>query len=426
MTMAIAESEVCPDAISQYVHGDALEQLWKQNSQGVDIAWPTGFEYTDLIEARESYSQELINEGRPVVTGVRLAEKNYADAIGKVLAKAREELVARKVGDVAERPDAQLGEWIKDRTEGFYKTAELRSVELEEIREDFIERVEWAIDNQGFPLTKEQLHERIERVGLGFFDPLARYEGLLGEFSLATGVAAVSIETPAEELKSLVYHELLHGISAHRLMTDDCDVGIKIKRVGLEFEHARVGTIRTWFNEALTDLADNILLDRAGWNYEFDDYQRTFDTAGLKLKKVLKRLPDGDNDTYYMSYKQAALDVLSSVPAAVAWNAYFLADYDTFEEDPRAGIHAERELQRAIKATGGVQQLAQMRVIDKIFADEKDDVAMMRAREIRRANEALSEAELFDRREATAKHTTDYQARITRAKAHIAGLIYMV
>jgi hypothetical protein len=227
-----------------------------------------------------------------------------------------------------------------------------------------------------------------------------------GAYNAVGSVAMVSSRTSGPMVERAVFHELLHGISGQRLAS----------RVGLRNHQGR-----RWLNEAITELLANILCDQAG-------YGPKVDFAGSQsLSRSAAHYSTGLNLPFqaelYSRYKQALHHVATGLPNHILLRAYFAQDNDPFEADQRAGIHAERDLQRAIKVAGGTKAIAKLRLIDKAFDEGAELTAIMQAGDFGDSQKGLFQSAAVRplRRYKVAAHTRSYQRQIRRAKASLAA-----
>jgi len=331
---------------------------------------------------------------------------------------------------VATLDDETLQQGLVEHHIAFMETAQSREVELLEAKASFAVRLHEAIDHQGLPLMHEQLDERLANVAIGFSDSFGARSRDRGTYNPITHSVKIDSNETGEFLKQTVFHELMHAVSGSRYVKSDAKLGnMDHRRGGL----GQPGKDRLWLDEAITDLLANIMLDKKGRNFNLGSDKRTlnFGSRRQDMHSVLRRLPGNEILTYY-DYKSAAIDVLYEVPSKTLLRAYFAQNDDLFEADQRAGTHAERDFQRALKIAGGKGRIADMSKINKLFQphDTKTDdegaddskVALKIANKARRADWSdLGKIKRVINRRRVTGHTKAYQAQIERAKNSIAS-----
>ncbi|MEO8785242.1 MAG: hypothetical protein ABI221_02970 [Candidatus Saccharimonadales bacterium] len=312
---------------------------------------------------------------------------------------------------------------LLERRQTFVGRAEARRWELDQHKRTFAQRMHLAIDAQGLPLAHDQLDSRLDAVRLRFADPLELGGGVRGVYFPDLNSAHIRITSSSEQAQKTAFHELLHSVSAK--------AG---KRHGLSVPGQR----DTWLDEAITDVLALLLTDSKAFDYSFGNSVDPLWYAGdtETIWRHAGRNLDAFGRTYY-EYKKAAINSLSRVPSKVLMDAYFKRNQDPHEADRRAGTHAERELQRTLKRTGGIGRIALMRDIDSLFREAnrvaKDPNKPMQygEKENARASKIASDIRSADAKvglladlrrakhsRAVTRHTKEYQARLARAKTH--------
>jgi hypothetical protein len=267
--------------------------------------------------------------------------------------------------------DRELLEKLATGEQRFLKRAQQREPELVQARELFVERVRYAIDNQGLPLTHEQLEARLDGIRIGFSHPLNSAANTVAQYDAVEHHAFIDIDRLPDEVLVNVFHELFHAISGIDLRAD----GESYRKLGLMYAGGQdvasgriAGLRRLWLNEAVTDILVDIMLDEDGelWDFGSDSsslyFARDEDSSLLSFFPMSRARQSG-----YRNHKFAMLDATRAVPTRVLLEAYLGRNNDVHTKDQRAGTHAERELQRAFKRTGGVQRVKQLRLIDRQF-----------------------------------------------------------
>lgn len=258
---------------------------------------------------------------------------------------------------------ASLHSFIEQRRDYFTKQANEREHMLDIYKSKFIELAEFAISHQGLPLSKQQLHYRLDGVRIGYSDPWnIAQSGAIGEYHPESHSISVHIKQFDSDLQKTIFHELLHAISGQRLVTKQSDNNehIVAKRVGLNTSQ---GNQRYWLNEAVTESLTNLLTIEEG------RYAVNFGDTSNALP-----MPNSNNAGLYAAYSseiESASLALMSIPANTLLRAYFAQDNDPFEEDQRAGVRAERDLWRAIKMASGVKRIKELRLLEHGFDNDQ-------------------------------------------------------
>lgn len=390
---------------------------------GQHMAWAPAEEYAKLAGEEFLFTTELELAGYDR-DAIKLRVDEYVGpAKQEILQDAREGLKLGDVEGVDELDDEALGSWLMARFHNFETMLEEREGELEASKQRFITRIDQAISKQGLPISREQVAARLDGVVIGFFDQLIEptYNGY---YTAHVKTAKISSELSPDELDSVVFHELLHAISGQRFI-DKVDEhppqDLSIRRLGLDLTVREGKADRAWLNEAVTELLTTILIDKKGHKYPFGSRKfPLYNNSRVSLDKIMARKAD---KRIYVDFINAALMATADIPARTLLTAYFAQDHDPLETDQLAGIHAERELQRAIKVADGTKRIAELKLIDRLFSEnapESDAAALQEASKIqRRSLTGMAPARRRANRRQVAAHTRDYQARIDRAKAQV-------
>ena len=258
---------------------------------------------------------------------------------------------------------------LGDQYKIFLAAARYRQPELDQARGAFIDRMHYAIEHQGLPLSHEQLEARLEGVKLGFGHTLNHKRHNVASYNPISRRALVTIGRHQDAVEPDVFHELMHAVSTVRIR--DKLGTLVVHQLGLEFfgkQDGGAGVGRLWLNEAVTDMLVNILLDKDGYEWDFGNQQTPLlrsqpDDGHLVAHMPLAR----SGEDIYAQHKIAMLNATMAVPTKTLLAAYFAQNDDPYVQDQRAGTHAERDLQRVLKQTGGKQRIAQLRTIDRQF-----------------------------------------------------------
>lgn len=355
-------------------------------------------------------------------------DKEVLQEVNDAIARAADMLHIYDDLDKCEMDNRQLIKQLLNRKTRFKEAANTRHQDLEVAKERFAERMHYAIDEQGLPLTHAQLNERLKATQLFFADPLVMYSGGVvseGTCRRQSGLNIVHINIDSADSEEMftntVYHELLHSVS-----------GSAAKRLGLR---VMTGEDGLWADEAMTDLWAALLLDEEATGYRFDsDRKPLWQGEGSEnVKKHFERKTDLVSRSY-LQYKQAFIAASSRIPSKVLADMYFKRDGDPLEEDQRAGTHAEREFQRTLKRLGGEGRIAAMRQINQLFkeavklssnivwfqeGEAQEEEAQAIARQINEYDRRSDAEHFWEKRKydrATSHHTRRRQARIARAR----------
>jgi hypothetical protein len=412
----------------QHLYGEELRNLRQLNQDSWRELFPTGHEpwvegelYVRAVDRRADWEREKLEEQghshHPVLATE--IDQIYDNNAKNYLDSARSDLKGKGAEFTDDMDDPTFATWVVERHHGFDSESRAREGELEANKTKFIERIGMAIDHQGLPLTREQLQDRLAGVHLGFEDHANNPPTSAAYVPVQNRVCATPADTK-EELEHDVFHELLHVLSGARyLRNENVRGGLDHRRIGLQ----QPNRSRLWLNEAVTDLLAEILLDEKGGKYNFGDEKRgLWDERGkAAIHNVARRKLELYGPSPYAEYKEAAIRTTRNVPARTLLRAYFAQDHDDFETDQLAGIHAERDLQRAIKVSGGVDRIKQLRYMDKLFSDKDDaktDKAKRIAQEIEKEDMKLNGQPVKSewRRHKVRQHTKRYRQQIERAK----------
>lgn len=358
-----------PQESAVYIHGDELKMLQTRFAEQI---------HPDASPHMPRFAGEVFDRILPVYLE-REAEKARAngmpeDAISANIAEEWDDIRSRVMKDVIAiygykapdmfSSDAELRELIKRQRDMFMDRATPREYELESYKNEFITFVEFAIERGGLPITKEQLHQRLDGVKIGFSaeQNLFNLEET-GEYSIDRRSVLVHIGFLESDARHTVFHELFHAISGQRIIEDEATLsGITLRRIGLEDGPNRR---KTWLNEAITEsLADIFTSDGGAFLTDFGDTDRPLPIPNTFTKEEIEA-------GGYHSEMMAASLVLTQISAHTLLRAYFAQDNDPFEEDQRAGAHAERELWRAIKVASGAERIRDLRLLERGFEDDK-------------------------------------------------------
>ena len=367
----------------------------------------------DWQDRRSVFPVELLDN--PVIVE---SDTFYFEHMQKVLTWARKNLLMNPEiePEAIKLCDTDFIHWIHERRTTFQAEALEHQEKLQATKATFIERIEYAIDHQGFPLTHQQLYERLKGLEIDFSDPLRTSSDTKGGY--IAGIHRIIITLSESSLKGLektVFHELLHAISAKRIVKAPNELGIETRKIGLK----QPNQSRLWLNEAITELLADILLDEKGTGYTFNnDTHMLWHGDPDNIYEVLLRAVNGQERLSYYEEKLAVIAATLRVPSKVLMRAYFAEDHDNHEADPRAGTHAERDLQRALKVAGGAKRVAELRAIDKLFTEDLDDKALEQAKKIEKHDLKVRPHSLKNRRNVRkiAKYTANYREQIQRAK----------
>lgn len=425
-----AETQLTP---AEYLYGDSLQAQHEANrmSTSPDSPYPygrllaesalKGAEYEKIIlKHREgvlpdpSKSFDILSEDMPN----KVHRNPWLESVEWGINAARADLADRGFDKLAELDNEALKAELITNHHKFVETVQKRRPELVKAMESFVARMHQAIDQQGLPLTHEQLEQRLSGVAIGFRNRL-NDKNNSGDFNPAANEIEVPTDVAEDDIEHIIYHELLHAISGSRQVVDNDEIiGMESRRVGLD----QPNKSRLWLNEATTDLLANLLLDPNGHEWDLGSLTRSLIHSGSStIYGVLGKLPDS-RKSGYIDYKLAVLRVTQHIPTGVLLRAYFAQDHDSLETDQHAGAHAERDLQRAIKVAGGKSRIAKLRVIDQAFQTGNNKTGLKQARKIERwdRSELGRAGRVINRRKVT-KHTHDYQERIKRAKTYVAS-----
>ena len=315
------------------------------------------------------------------------------------------------------RDNKSVLDWLLGQRERFLAHSELRRGELGEIHGEFMERMYGDIDQHGLPLSHEQLEARVGSTELQFFDPLGN-AGRVGWYDPVRNRLVVSIGEAGQKFQHVVFHELFHAASGKRGAGDIWTAGLSLRERN-----------RTWMNEGITDGFATAVVggetvdlgtDRPLWDL-WSSAQQFTRVASLNAEL---------SSALYTRYFMVAASLTQGVSARILANAYYKQDNDLYETDQRAGTHAERELQRAMKRVGGVGRVGLLRQLNGIANEALEDHqravlddATTKTREMRetavRATKGDAASGVLARtRKARAvrNHTKRYQRQITRAK----------
>lgn len=398
-----------------------------------------GVDTLSNIAAFRAAILEKTPEGEVIATAKR-EEPEHLQLLNEMLREEAGTLWFHEDDESFDRNDnrqvlQKLLEWKKQ----FDEQASARYEHLQDLKAQFSKRMHRAIDEQGLPLAHEQLDARLEPVDLQFAHPLELGDGTQGGFGVINGVkkAYINTELTSDKLPQTVFHELLHAVSGMQLNDGE------LKRVGFHFTEDN----RVWANEALTDVLSYILLDNSeGMQYDFGDSERPlwlaaepgYASTGSNITIRTMRNFEA-RDRAYFTYKSVFIDATAAIPAKTLLEAYFKQDGDhPFEVDQRAGSHAERELQRAIKRLGGIGRVAALREVNGLFTKaaeiakdprrpgESGEMQGLRAEKIaadmRESDQSPGIA--WQRRAFSAEvaaNTKARQVQIDRAKRHLAA-----
>lgn len=341
---------------------------------GLELPTSAAFDGTDepygphvpfVMGGRILLGAEAVQIVAPMVLDGKDAD--IADRVGLMLGGLKEDLADFAAGFpdgsvLAEDDDAKLIRKLAVQQETFLLIAHGREAELEQAKLAFVSRMHYAIESQGLPLTRVQLKSRMEEASLGFQDPLNGPIERLAVCDLEQRQVLVNIDRHPDDIKADVFHELLHLVSGVQLSGT---VPAK-NRIGLELPFRK----RLWLNEAVTDLLANILLSPNGfeWDFASSEVPLLYATSGYEAMDAHTAMAQSRGLQYRIE-KLAALDATKGVSTGVLLGAYFAQNNDHSIGDKRAASHAERELQRVLKASNGVESVKQLREIDANFAE---------------------------------------------------------
>lgn len=392
---------------------DILEEV--ALGQGIlrDILDEQGLPYTKeaIAHITDSRDYNALGDLNETIEGA-------AAPLSMLLSAIKEEPV------LPERDNCRIIESLLARRQAFKQEAGERRPELELAKQQFAERMHYAIDHEGLPLTHEQLDTRLGVTSLFFADCFALGFGTTGQCLSTdeTEIIHVAISQTGENLTKTTYHELLHAIS-----------GSAVKRSGLRVAPGKNGL---WSNEAMTDTLAVLLLDEEAIGYRFDSSKHSLwqGEADETIYRHIKRNTDAFVQSYG-SYKEAFIAFSSRLPSKVVADIYFKRDGDALEPDQRAGTHAAREFQRAIKRLGGPGRIAVMREINQLFVaasdiaddpkkplqygEDEEQKARGIAYTVRQEDWQSGWRSILERRRhqrETEKYTKSYQKRISRAQ----------
>jgi len=352
-----------------YVYGDELQASQAQFAEIMSYdgsphtPWLAGEVFNRLLpENLEKFKEYERATGMPEAAVEAKVAEETADCRSRVM----EDLVSIYGDEAQERfsSDTELHVLIEERRTGFMKEATSREHELERCKSDFTTLVECAIEYGGLPITKEQLYQRLSGVKIGFSDMWNVFSlDATGTYDAKSHAVDVNIGLGDSDLRQAVFHELFHAISGQRITRNDTLIltDIESRRIGLKNSPQ---DRKVWLNEAITDSLANIFVRTSGpFLTNFGDTEKPLP---LPITFESKDILEG-----YHAEIMAATLVLGKVPAHTLLRAYFTQDNDPFEEDQRAGIHAERELWRAVKIASGAKRIADLRLLEGGFDDDE-------------------------------------------------------
>jgi hypothetical protein len=140
----------------------------------------------------------------------------------------------------------------------FLEQAEQQKPLLAESQQRFETKIKHAVDQQGLPLSHQQVSDRLQDVTLGYAYaygfPLLGIQGLFDPDSRKGWVA---IGVSDDERERIVHHELFHALSGHK---EGMRLGLKLKNDN-----------RLWLNEAVTDMLSLLSTDPDWERIDFSD-----------------------------------------------------------------------------------------------------------------------------------------------------------
>jgi hypothetical protein len=372
------QSEVAPTPPAEYLYGGNLTTQQRMNLRAETLKYQGRTDVPWVKGDNVAYGLRIINHDTALMresgdfTDEQILQKlktSYGAGFVESVIRGNEHirLQLRAYGDThADVTDDELVAWIDERKAQFFEEAEKYKGDFEVTKQEFIETMKHAIHEQGLPITEEQMMHRLKNVSFGYFDPY-EYPQNLGSYDVNEDRILVDIRIAGDEFKRVVFHELLHALSGGRYIVNDATFEkIEPRQIGFQQSNRR----RTWLNEAVTDLLAYTLVNHT-MRHNFDFGSTTMPLGGAKSLAawdVLEDIPEQKRGTYHQ-YKETALRVMQKVPTRTLLRAYFAQNNDKFEADKMAGTHAERDLQRAIKAAGGKDRVRDLRTIDRLYRE---------------------------------------------------------
>lgn len=312
--------------------------------------------------------------------------------------------------------DDKIDFYVKHRVANFEETIQEQSEMLDQGKEVFILIIQDAIEHQGLPISKQQLHDRLKGLTLSTTDPLNYSEGFGGVYNPLNHHVELNSHLGANDNRHVLMHELVHAISGKRIIANPSStLGSKVRTFGLEEP-----TSKLWLNEGITDMLAYVLWEESGQKLDFGSTNKplidvTTEKGQLLLANMQEFLKSEAHSTDgYNHYNTVAIKMLTQIPAYTLMRAVLAQNNDPHEADQMAGTHAERDLQRALKVAGGVEMLKKMRIVEQAFKEKNYDLANAVADDV--VANPPGPVQRFKNKRSVAAHTKKYQAQIQRAK----------
>lgn len=347
-----------PLAPAEYLSGPELYEQRNSAPYTSIRHWVIGDKYAMALEAKQAYMLEGIEEdGLDAQDSEEEADEAFSDHLEEILIEVRKEFPGFDTEHFPSEKE-QL-EYIRDSRADLEKKAAEHLPVAEKLKQAFVERVLFAIEHQGLPLTEAQVSERLEGVRFSIVHPATT--AFHGSFDTRRNLVNINADDESiKVLPLLICHELTHVLSGTRDIKQTSEIGIDTRRTGFEQDkfELRVRN-RAWLNEAFTQLFAEIMFsDNAGYKIDFASEEPLPVDA---LKKVVAEV---NSKWEYTANMRALFKLFKGVPLKTLTHAFFLQDFDSFEADKYAGRHAERELQRRLKIVGGITRIKQLHAID--------------------------------------------------------------
>ena len=236
------------------------------------------------------------------------------------------------------------------------KNRELEPV-IDTLKQEFTDAITAAIDSHNLPVSHEQLKTRMDNISFTVCDPIAmNMESLGGYYNVHTRDIYVAPYTKPENLKKVVFHELMHHLSGQttyidRDLEEDWVSGGRGIRSGLVFPSG--DRVPTWMNEAITEQMAQVLLGDQDIDFEdatvsdfFAIKEGTYLMERDAMSVVMEDISLKDMLRAYFEDAVPSDDAEAILPAARQfWGSVtdelgdaFLKhamEYSTFGDDPR-------------------------------------------------------------------------------------------
>jgi hypothetical protein len=211
---------------------------------------------------------------------------------------------------------------------------------------EFTFTAQQAVVNSGLPLLPRQITQRLSCISVGFFDD-THNEHDAADFNPYTREMRLNVDTDFTEsgLRQTIFHEMWHAVAGSRVTNQEDRLrGFgkyeRPKDVSLDEGFVDMMAI-AWANGMVINFAATGKESVAQWDRLADLYM--------------------DQKAAYLNEINAFARFFRNVDFALVAKYYLKSDFDIYEPDRLAKTHALRDMQRALKLSGGFSMPQELR-----------------------------------------------------------------